>query len=290
MKYLFAQQTNERFIWELKTVIYSLTTQGVEPSDIVILFAQDAKQSDLATEFADYDVHFYADERTEKTYIPSIRPFLWWKYLAEDSAREMEDYVYLDSDIVVLDKSIFDLPANNTNWYCSDTNSYLNRDYIMSVTNADTVLPIMEYAVGVPDSWVQTINKNSGGAQWVMSQPKARMWKIIYNRCIKLYDKLEPLDTTLQKWTAEMWAQLWGGFYYNIQPIVHENLNFVMSTNDEVGDCKIIHNAGITSDMTDKFFKGNYINSTPTYEQLQGFSGVSAEYCKYVSLALYGKE
>ncbi len=51
-----------------------------------------------------------------------------------------------------------------------------------------------------------------------------------------------------------MWAQLWTMYHYGITPKVSKKLDFAWSTDDELGNKKIIHNAGVTEDM-DLFFK-----------------------------------
>ena len=46
------------------------------------------------------EVHVYSDADRERTYIPSVKPFLWMKYLEEDKTREQGSYFYIDSDVL----------------------------------------------------------------------------------------------------------------------------------------------------------------------------------------------
>lgn len=285
MKFIFSQPAKKRFEWELKTAIKSLTDLGVKKSDIVLLFA---KEDDSVCEtFFECDTHVYIDKRFDKTYIPSIKPYLFWKYLEEDNTRENETYVYLDSDTVVLDLSAFKVQVTKSRWYCSDTTGYIGYDYIRSVSNPTETFEAMTDAIKVPIDWIKSIQKDSGGAQWVIKSPEAGYWHDVYVNSIVLYQAISPLDTSLQKWTAEMWAQLWTMYHYGITPKVSKKLDFAWSTDDELGNKKIIHNAGVTEDM-DLFFKGIYLD-TPPLEVLNQESGkVSDRYVQIVKEANYG--
>ena len=53
------------------------------------------------------EVHVYEDSRDDKEYIPSIKPYLWWKYLEENPKRENERYMYIDSDVIFRKKINF---------------------------------------------------------------------------------------------------------------------------------------------------------------------------------------
>lgn len=285
MKFIFAQPAKKRFAWELKTAIKSLTDLGVKKSDIVLLFS---KEDDSVYEtFFECDTHVYVDERFDKTYIPSIKPYLFWKFLEEDNRRENETYVYLDSDTVVLDLSVFKVQVTKSRWYCSDTTGYIGYNYIQSVSKPTETFEAMIDAIKVPIDWIKSIQKDSGGAQWVIKSPKAGYWHDVYINSIVLYQAISPLDTSLQKWTAEMWAQLWTMYHYGITPKVSKKLDFAWSTDDELGNKKIIHNAGVTEDM-DLFFKGIYLD-TPPLEALNQESGkVSDRYVQIVKEANYG--
>ncbi len=285
MKFLFAQPAKKRFVWELRTAIKSLVDLGVEKKDIVLLFAQE--DDSVVQEFSACDVHVYLDDRFDKSYIPSIKPFLWWKYLEEDIERENETYVYLDSDTVVLDLSAFNLRPTKSRWYCSDTVGYLGYRYIQSVTHAEEVFETMTDAIKVPIKWIESIEKQSGGAQWVIKNPKAGYWHDVYVNSIVLYKAIEPLETSLQKWTAEMWAQLWTMYHYGIDPKVSDKLDFAWSIDEEIGSKKIIHNAGVTDDST-LFFKGKYQDTPPLSDLAQNSGKVSDIYVSKVKEANYG--
>lgn len=162
------------------------------------------------------------------------------------------------------------MPAKDDVWYCSDCNRYLNLDYIRSCENGDRILSEMAKIVNVTVESLKTINTNSGGAQWIIKNPTADYWKKVYYDSNKLYIYLRSIKTDLQIWTAEMWAQLWNMMYFNIGPKIHSELDFCFATDpiERLKSAKILHNAGVTKQDTDLFFKGRYVTKSPFEDDL----------------------
>lgn len=270
MKYILCQPATNRFKWELDVCLTNLKSHGIK--NVVLLFQ---KWDDSIPVYFEnkYDVetHVYKDLRDDKSYIPSIKPYLWWKYLEEDQTREKEKYFYMDSDVIFREKIDFrKIPAKSNIWYCSDCNGYLNLDYIRNCSNGEKVLKDMAEIVGVTIDSLETINNNSGGAQWLIKNPTAEYWEKVYKDSIHLWKYFENIDSNIQKWTAEMWAQLWNMIYFNIGPKVSKELEFCWATDDikRWHETKIMHNAGVTEDMKDLFFKGKYIEKSPFDDDL----------------------
>lgn len=283
MKYIFVQPALGRFAWELRTAIKSLQDLGVQDSDIVILFSNlDQK---VINEFSKYDIHVYNDYREDKSYIPSIRPYLWWKYM-EEIRTSNDVYVYLDSDTVILDLDAFNVPVTDNTWYCSDTIGYIGYDYLTSVTNADNVINAMSKTTGVSVDWIKSIQDNSGGAQWVIKNPTVEYWRDVYYTSVNLYKTLLGYNSSIQKWTAEMWAQLWLLSKYNIEPCISKKLDFAWSTDNELKDKYIVHNAGVDAGQG-LFFKGQYQNTPPLEHLYQNTGKVSDIYVEHVRKANY---
>lgn len=272
MKLILCQPAIERFEWELETFITNAESVGFKPKDIVLLFAHadDAIPERLAQKYG-VTVHVYDDQRTDKSYQPSIKPYLWWRYLAEDDKRERGKYFYCDSDIIFRAKPDFrQLRATTNRWYCSDCNGYLNLDYIRHCSDGDAVLNGMAHIVGVSVESLETINGNSGGAQWVIKNPPAGYWRKVYKDSITLYKYLAQTGSDIQVWTAEMWSQLWNMMYFNIGPQISHELDFCWPTDPLIrwDKTKIMHNAGVTVDDRDLFFKGQYVDRTPFDDDL----------------------
>ncbi|HAC2411856.1 TPA_asm: hypothetical protein GJA98_14965 [Listeria monocytogenes] len=279
MKYIFCQPANEKFKWQLQIVLHNLKKHDIKQKDIVLLFLQENSKVVRYFEKLDYEVHTYSGANI--AYLPAVKPFLWAEYLKEDHSRENETYFYLDSDVIFREKINFrKARVKEDVWLCSDCNSYLNLDYIRQCENGEQILNDMAQIVGVTIESLETINKNSGGAQWLIKNPKAEYWEKVYLDSIKLYNYLSKAQSNIQAWTAEMWAQLWNMMYFNIGAKVHSELDFCWATDDikKWEQVKIYHDAGVTEEEKDLFFKGKYDNKAPFEDDL---SFVNKKKCSY---------
>ncbi|WP_279401628.1 hypothetical protein [Piscibacillus salipiscarius] len=100
MKYILCQPAIKRFEWELEVCITRLQKLGIR--HIVLLFTRhDERVPVYLHENYGVEIHVYDDVREDKSYIPSVKPYLWKRYLEEDPSREMETYYYLDSDVLL---------------------------------------------------------------------------------------------------------------------------------------------------------------------------------------------
>ncbi|GGP17239.1 hypothetical protein [Oceanobacillus neutriphilus] len=286
MKYILCQPATNRFKWELDVCLTNLKAHGIK--NIVLLFQKwdDAIPVYFKNKYG-VETHVYEDSRDDKSYIPSIKPYLWWKYLEEDASREKGKYFYMDSDVIFREKLDFrKLPVKNDVWYCSDCNGYLSLDYIRQCKNGETVLREMASIVCVTVESLETINHNSGGAQWLIKNPSVEYWKKVYEDSNKIWKYFENLDSNIQKWTAEMWAQLWNMMYFNIGAKVSNEMEFCWATDplERWHRTKIMHNAGATEKDKDLFFKGKYIDTSPFDDDLSFVNRdrVSAKYVEAV--------
>lgn len=263
MKYIMAQPAVPRFEWEVQVAIYGLLKAGIKHEDIVVLFSKHEKSVVDKIQQLDVNVHVYEDERYDFEYIPSLKPYLMYRYLSEDKSREKETYFFMDSDVIVKEP-IKELGDKET-WYGSDCNGYLNYDYIIQCTNGKKILEDMCYIVGVSVDEIKFINKDCIGAQYIMVQPSANYFHKVYHDSIELWKYVKDLDTNLQKWTVEMWSTLWNMIVFNVQPKATNYLDFTWATDSsDLWDKRVIfHNAGVTGDMEDMFFKGKYTSKDP---------------------------
>ncbi|MFT8725390.1 hypothetical protein [Liquorilactobacillus nagelii] len=285
MKFILCQPAIHRFEWELEVCLTNLKEVGFDLSDVILLFTKhdDSVPAKLSGKYG-VEVHTYSDERSNKSYMPSVKPYLWWKFLAEDKSRENETYFYFDSDVIFRGKpDLRRLKCRSDKWLCSDCNGYLNLDYIKSCKNGEKIISQMCKIIRVTRKSIETINYNSGGAQWVIKNPSAAYWEKVYNDSTKIYNYFQSIDSDIQKWTAEMWAQLWNMMYFNVGPQISKELDFCWPTDDisEWNKNKIMHNAGVTENMKNLFFKGKYVKSYPFGEDFS-FVDKSKASAKYV--------
>lgn len=268
-----------RFEWELEVALTRLKKLGIK--DIVLLFSRnDSKIPTRLQEKYDVDVHVYTDNRRDRLYIPSIKPYLWSMYLKEDRSRENESYFYLDSDVIF--REIPDVQPNSNIWYGSNCGHYLGVDYIDSTGKG--IFEEMCKIVGVNPDFIRDQNPICG-AQWVISNPTYEYWNKVYEDSVKLYRYLNSRTySNIQKWTAEMWAQLYNIYYFGKTTEVSNELEFCWATDDvqRYYETKIYHNAGVTEKYDDLFFKGKYISKTPFNEDF-GFVNRNKASIEYVA-------
>ncbi|AKG74362.1 hypothetical protein [Salinicoccus halodurans] len=293
MKFIFCQPAIKRFEWELEVTITNLKALGIDR--IVLLFAKwdDAIPLYLKDKY-DVEVHVYDDRPRDKSYIPSVKPYLWWQYLKEDASREKDTYFYLDSDVILREPIDFNaIPYDSDNWIGSDCEGYLGVDYIDS--KGEDLLKRMCEVIGIDESIIRR-HRPIAGAQWIISHPTAEYWRKVYEDSIKLYRFFNEVEneyinknkdikgyTPIQKWTAEMWAQLWNVYYFDKQTDTHKEMNFTWPGNpvDQWYENKIFHNAGVLQSDTDMFFKGKYTTDGPFKDDLNHVSENKAS-IKYV--------
>lgn len=207
---------------------------------------------------------FTYPRRDDLTYIPSVRPYLIWQYLAGDPARERETYFYIDSDIIFREWP--HLGANGGMIVGSACDSYIGLEYILQTKRGPEIASKMGEVCGI------TVDQMKGvrgiGAHLLLSNPNAAFWERVYRDCNTLYDYFESLGetTNLQIWTAEMWAQLWGWVREGKTIVATPELDFCLPTDpiERYDEVKILHNAGILVGMSHEyFFKGQYDKTSP---------------------------
>ncbi|GAA0491314.1 hypothetical protein GCM10008986_16770 [Salinibacillus aidingensis] len=291
MKYILCQPAIKRFEWELEVCITRLQNLGIR--NIVLLFTrQDDRVPIYLEENYGVETHVYNDDRTDKSYIPSVKPYLWMKYLEEDASRENDTYFYLDSDVLMRD--VPDVKPTETTWYASACESYLSVDYIDS--KGQDLLERMCEVIGIDAALIREKNP-IGGAQWIIKNPTYEYWKKVYEDSVKLYQFLNSVEgeyvrkndtnyTPIQKWTAEMWAQLWNVYHFGKTVKTSTELDFSWPTDpiELYHQTKIFHNAGVINDHQNLFFKGKYVNNTPFRDSFEHIdkSKASIEYVKAI--------
>lgn len=268
MKYIMCQPSILKYKWELEVSLTNLIkTHGINPEDIILLFSKhdDSIASSLENKYG-VITYTYRDNREDKSYIPSIGPYLWWNFLKDNPEMQNETFFYMDSDVIFREVPNFSkLRYSEFNWVGSDCSGYLDYDYIMQCSHGEEVLSSMCDIVGISVAAVKDIGKNCIGAQRIIVKPKIDYWEKVYYDSNKLWHYLEGIDSNIQKWTVSMWSELWNLPLFLIKPIVSEELAFSWATDDiELWyRYKIYHNAGVTGEDSFLFFKGDYLERTP---------------------------
>lgn len=278
MKYICCQPAIDYYTWQVELLINNFTEQGVKPEDIHIVNGHygyvPTNWMALANKYSKVNFHFYKDSRGEYPYIPSIYFHLMKKFLTEFPELSQEVLFLHDCDILFTRPVNFSKFEKDNTFYLSDTNSYINYDYVIS--KGQKQFEDMCAVVGIEKTIVQLNNQHSGGGQYICKNLIPELFDKTEKDSIELYALLcknEPYwkprfkgDYPIQKWTAGMWAFLWNIWYFGNSTVVHKDLDFCMGTDSykRISEIPIYHNAGITEQMKQThFFKGDYINKSP---------------------------
>ena len=239
-----------------------LTRINDEPTDFILKFKK---------QFPD-NVFIFRDEREQKHYIPTLKIHGVRKYLQHDN--KQQDLMLIDSDVIFREPINYSLFTEDNTVYCSDTKGYLGYQYLK--TKGDVIIQDMCDFMGIPFEYVVDKNDKSGGAQLYYKGVKNLLgyFKEVEIMSPKLYDLMVKHPTyndykpTIQSWTAEMWAVLWLLWKRDVDTEIHEELDFRWATDNinKWETTKILHMAGVTSTMDDKFYKGNFIRKSPFNE------------------------
>jgi hypothetical protein len=284
--FVTAQPDVPYFHWQAKLYVHNFIEKNINPNQIHIIFSTlgNNKPSQTALNLKEFgiNVHFYKDDRSYRNYIPSIKPFLIYKWLEENP--EFEKCFFLhDADIIFRELPDFQSLLSDDISYLSDTIGYIGYNYIIDCCNRyekqhttsrkGQLLEEMANIVGIDVDLIKDNQLNSGGGQYLIKNTNWSIWKKIYEDSTPLYNQMLdyqkrfPINPgQIQFWTAEMWSLLWNLWKFEKKTKITKELDFSWATdNVEVYDKKpILHMAGITDDLKKtKFYKGDYINVDP---------------------------
>lgn len=289
MIYLCVQPDIGYFHWQIEVMLSSFEQVGVDLKKCYIILLYEEEQSQwsvkIKEKYSQINILSYKDDREDKSYPPSVKPYGFFKFLYNNKEFENQPIFYHDSDIILtdlLDKE----KLKGEGWLLSDTVGYIGHLYIKSKgeKQADEIYNFF----GIDKKVVESNQENSGGAQYVIRGTNEFFWKKVYEDSNSLYKYLSEKeseykgeDYPIQKWCAEMWSTLWNAWLCNIPTKISKELDFCFATDrvEELKNKKILHNAGVTvGDKERMFFKGDYINKSPFKES---FENLDKTMCSY---------
>lgn len=285
--FVTAQPDVPYFHWQVRVYTQNFVDLGIDPSKIHVIFGMvqgntEPTKESLELKNLGINVHHYLDDRQRKHYIPSIKPFLIYKWL-EQNPEFGRCFFLHDADIIFRELPDFDKLLNDDIIYVSDTIGYIGYEYIIDCCKRyeskypecekNQLLQEMIDVVGITIDEVKENQNNSGGGQYIIKNTPWELWFKIYYDCAPLYDQMLDFQKRypmspgeIQFWTAEMWSLLWNLWYFGLETKVSNDLSFSWAT-DSISTYEkhpILHMAGVTQDLKDeKFFKGDYINVNP---------------------------
>jgi hypothetical protein len=296
LRYVSAQPAIDYYTWQVEVMINNFIKNGVNPNNIDIVCAIKngeipEKWKKLAAHYNFVRFFFYNDERVNPIYISSVRPHILKQHFAAHPELKNDAIFYHDCDIILTKPVSWNHLLDDDVWYLSDTRFYIAASYIKSKKFG--VYEEMCKIIGIDEAIPEENEMHSGGAQYLMKNIDAAFWEKVEDDCNKLYqfflDHLKEHPQTaeyhpIQKWTADMWAVLWNGWYFNHTVKVVPEMEFAWPVHglDMWTKCNILHNAGVLdSDASRMFFKGHYINKLPYGMSTESFNQSLCSY-KYV--------
>ena len=318
MIFISAQPDTVYFHWQISLYVYQFCKHGLEDFIYVVVGYDKEPSKYMLKMKLKYPkmIHLYKDERTKKSYIPSIRPHILTKFFTEHPDLG-KNVFYHDSDIFIVKLPRFDLMLDDDIAYLSDTRGYIGHDYLSSCSSRykqrhkelpnNDILNKMCETIGIDVKIVKDNQNNTGGAQYLLKNIDAEYWRRCEDKCNKLHEffddyfKKYPITHHLQRWCVDMWVVLWEYWKMGRVTKIHSDLDFSWAINSihDYFNKNIFHLAGVTkANGKDKFYKGNYNNKLvfDSYVKNQKvFNHVSPnnatfEYCKVIMEYVYVKE
>lgn len=295
--FVSVQPDSDYYVWQLMVQMKNFKKFGIENSAVVI-FTYNPKTgvNKTALKFernTQAMVLYFPDNRSDydRRYISSVRPYALVEFYVKYSHLFMDmNIFYHDSDILFTELPEFDSLSKENKIIVSDTISYLGAKYVRS--KGDELLNEMCSIVGIDPKVVINNEENTGGAQYFIPNTvklSAKFWNKVKLDSVALYDHMNSTahkylpSNPIQAWTADMWALLWNFWLLGYESKISKELAFSWATDpiESWKTKKIYHNAGVTSDRKELFFKGNFMTKMPFGED---FSYVSERFCskKYV--------
>lgn len=267
-KIILAQPANKRFEWEVDVVLHNIR-QFLPDTTIILSFLEEDPTVLEHFQGRDWvEVHHYPDYRAKKDYHPTIKPYLIWRYLEQFPTRDA--CLFIDSDIIFREMVDFSkMPIDEKVAWGSDCDGYIGYEYLETRENGQQVLDTMARVSGLSVEEISAIP--GAGAQWYMKSPTAELFREIYEMSQAIWDATMPINTNLQKWTAEMWAQIYGLHKHGWEVKMTPELKFCWPTDsiDMWDHSKILHNSGVVGESAaGLFFKGKYQHYPPFDEDL----------------------
>jgi hypothetical protein len=276
MRYVCCQPATDYYTWQVEVVINNFKKHGINPNFIDIVCGVNGQVPEtwikLANHYNTVRFFFYQDTRNDKCYPPSIYFHLLKQHILRDDVKFEILYLH-DSDIIFTKRPDFSEMEKGNAWYLSDTNSYINYDYVKS--KGYDVYEKMCEIIGISTLIPRLMNHNSGGAQYIVKNTTYDFWEKVELDSIKLYryfcetehlyNKIDQNDYPIQKWTAGMWSVLYNAWLAGHETLVDKRMDFgwVTSPMEDVDKYTVLHNSGVTGPEMRMFFKGTYNNKLP---------------------------
>jgi hypothetical protein len=280
MRYVCAQPCTDYYVWQVESLIQNFMAMGINPNQIdIVCYKENGVLPDAWSKLANHypaRFLFYDCTRETRHYISSIRPNILKQHWERFPELKDEVIFYHDCDITFTKPPtswITEEMLTDDKWYGSDTQFYISAEYIRG--KGEIILDAMCDIVGIDKELVISNEMNCIGAQYLMKGIDADYWAECEKDSERLFKEITDLNNEIKKetpnyhelqiWTADMWSVLWNGWKRGYETVVHENFLFSWGTSSEedYNKTNIFHNAGVTDNKSELFYKCDYMNCLP---------------------------
>ena len=249
--FVSAQPDLPYFHWQVKLYVHNFIQKGINPKNIHVLFAipeNEKEPSDGSIEIlkTGVNLHFFKDDRENKQYIPSIKPYLISKWLEKNKSYGNLFFLH-DADIIFNKLPNFDSLISGDTIYLSNTKNYIGYEYLkkcsknyeikFSNCKNEELIDIMCDVVGIKKTKIIENEENSGGGQYIIKNTNYKIWQKIYKDSNSIYSSLIKFQRKypinhgkIQFWTSEMWSLIWNLWVDNKQTLITKELDFCWAT------------------------------------------------------------
>lgn len=293
LKFISAQPAIPYYAWQVETYLTNFEDVGYSLSDVQVVCSFedsiDQQWLDLQMQFPEAKFFFYKDTMEYRKYAPAIQSMLMAKHF--ERFPELKEFAvfFHDCDFIFTKYLDFTPFLQDDIWYFSDTRSYMGAAYIESKGHHKTE----KTELGAPISLLDGMAKNygmcpcvaranqekTGGAQKLMKNLTADYWWKVHNKTIDLYSWLlrekdnygEKAVNDIQVWTASMWGELWTAWTSGHKVEIPKEFDFCWATDpiERWNQVYFFHNAGVTHDRKELFYKSNFMTNLPYDSELE---------------------
>lgn len=281
--FINAAPHDDYFIWQEEVMITNFLEHGIKNIEILVWYPKEGLNKNwqrLVRKYRQVKFFFYEDQGIDLAlYIPQLRPQILKMHFDKFRDRLKDKmFFYHDADIIFnfLPKFV-DLCADSI-CYQSDTSGYLDYTYLCTKEQAggipeNTVIEGLAQIGGITKDTIQSYDKNSGGAQYMLKQIDSEFWADVEKDCLAIRKYLLEINKTyfpsesagFQSWCADMWAVNFNLWKRGKVTQTTAELDFSWATDAAATFHKkpIFHNAGVTATNKMLFYKGNWIDKSP---------------------------
>lgn len=267
--FILGQPSVKRFVWEAEVCLTSLFALLPEAKVVMVWDKTDVDGVlELSQKFPKVKMFLYDDERQDKSYPATTRPYLFCRLFSHNPKLETGNYIQIETDIIF--RQLPKLPElDGDSVFGADCGGYIDYDYLRTRKNGEMIIDGMAEILSVDR---KLIERTPGiGAQYFYSNPTADLWWHIWQDSNLIKRFLDPIDSDIQKWTAEMWAQVYNFAKDGYSVAIDKEFNHCTPTdNIDMWDQRnILHNAGVVGEGAHGlFYKGGYTHQSPFNEDL----------------------